>query len=283
MYEQYRPSGFNVLPPVIKNLLIINLIFYLATLAFAFRFNTDLTDILGLHYFFSEDFRPHQLITYMFMHDPLSFGHIFFNMFALWMFGNMLENYWGGKKFLVYYLVCGLGAALIHYTVFYFEIRPVINSVNSYIMNPNIDQFEPLFMQLLRENIDARKLTEQLEVMINQYDAIPPIDISEKINMSVELMYQFRRDFLNQPVVIGASGSVFGILLAFGMMFPNTMIYIYFLFPIKAKWFVILYGAVELYMGVKGTDNVAHYAHLGGMLFGFILIKWWKHGRTRFN
>src|ERR1039458_3209000 len=108
--QEYRPSGFNVLPPVIKNLLIINGIFYLATVVLDMKMHIDLTSILGLHYFFSEDFRPYQLITYMFMHG--SFMHIFFNMFALWMFGNVLEEIWGGKKFLFFYFVCGIGAAL---------------------------------------------------------------------------------------------------------------------------------------------------------------------------
>jgi membrane associated rhomboid family serine protease len=137
-------------------------------------------------------------------------------------------------------------------------------------------------MQLLRENIRS-PLTEEMRTMIEQYNMISFYDITERTNMSIELMYQFRKDFLNQAIVIGASGSIFGILLAFGMMFPNVMIYVYFLFPIKAKWFVMLYGVIELYMGVKGTDNVAHYAHLGGMLFGYILIKWWQQERYPFG
>lgn len=281
MYEQYRPSGFNVLPPVIKNLLIINVLFYLATLVFAFRLNIDLTEILGLHYFFSEDFKIWQLITYMFMHDPVNFGHIFFNMFALWMFGNMLENYWGGKRFLTYYIICGIGASLIHYTVFYLEIRPVMNAVSNYLKEPTLIGFDSFFSQLLMENINPRTMSEELKVLIEQYNATSDFNVSEKLGLSIELMNQFRKEFLNQPVVIGASGSVFGILLAFGMMFPNTMVYIYFLFPIKAKWLVIIYGIIELYMGLRGGDNVAHYAHLGGMIFGFILIKWWeRHKRT---
>lgn len=282
MYEQYRPSGFNVLPPVIKNLLILNVIFYLATLVFAFRFNTDLTEILGLHYFFADDFKIWQLITYMFMHDPVNFGHIFFNMFALWMFGNILENYWGGKKFLIYYLICGIGASFIHYTVFYFEIRPVMNAVSNYLEEPTLIGFDSFFSQLLMENINPRTMSEELKVLIEQYNATSDFNVSEKLGLSIELMNQFRRDFLNQPVVIGASGSVFGILLAFGMMFPNTMVYIYFLFPIKAKWLVIIYGIIEFYMGLRGGDNVAHYAHLGGMIFGFILIKWWERNRIRY-
>jgi membrane associated rhomboid family serine protease len=226
-YQQYRPNSFSLLPLVVKNLLIINGLFYLATVVLSGQFGIDLTEKLGLHFPLSEAFRPYQLITYMFMHG--SFMHLFFNMFALWMFGNTLENVWGPKRFLTYYLITGIGAAICHYTVIYFEMQPALDYINS-----------------------------------NSFD-----------HPELEAM---RQEVLNAPVVVGASGSVFGILLAFGMMFPNTLLYIYFAIPIKAKWFVILYGAAELFSGLAGApgDNVAHFAHLGGMLFGFILIKYWK-------
>lgn len=230
-YQQYRPSNsFSLLPLVVKNLLIINGLFYLATLSAA-SLGVDLTDILGLHYPLSDSFRPYQLITYMFMHG--SFMHLFFNMFALWMFGNTLENVWGPKRFLTYYIITGIGAAICHYTIVYFELQPVLEYVNTQALN-----------------------SEEAEIL--------------------------RREVMNTPVVVGASGSVFGILLAFGMMFPNTLLYIYFAIPIKAKWFVILYGAAELFSGLAGNpgDNVAHFAHLGGMLFGFILIKYWKRNKN---
>src|ERR1035437_11077546 len=138
-YQQYRPNSFKILPPVVKNLLIINGLFFLATLVMGSQFGVDLADLLGLHFPLSPDFRPYQLITYMFMHG--SFMHIFFNMFALWMFGNVLENVWGAKRFLIYYVVCGIGAVLLHYTVHYFEIRPVIEALNDYIVNPSQDKF----------------------------------------------------------------------------------------------------------------------------------------------
>ncbi|MEK6615956.1 MAG: rhomboid family intramembrane serine protease [Bacteroidota bacterium] len=273
-YQEYRPSGFNVLPPVVKNLLIINGIFYLATVLFELKMNIDLEGILGLHYFFSDAFRPYQLVTYMFMHG--SFGHIFFNMFALWMFGNTLENIWGAKKFLIYFIVTGIGAALLHYTVHYFEIQPTLNMLNDYIINQDISNFEKMFQPLMQK-IHA---TSKMENLINQYNSIAD-NLPEKIQVSVELVKQYKIEFLNAPVVVGASGSVFGLLLAFGMMFPNSMIYMYFLFPIKAKWFVIFYGAIELFGAVNPSqgDNIAHYAHLGGMLFGFILIKYWDKNR----
>ena len=274
MSEQYRPSSFRILPPVVKNLLIINGIFYLATIIAEQKFNYDLSDFLGLHYFGSEKFRPHQIITYMFMHG--GFSHIFFNMFALWMFGNALENYWGGKKFLIFYVVCGLGAAVTHYAIFYFQIHSVMEPVSAYLSHPELKNFEGVFQPLLTENI--HRPSEVLDTLINSYNAIPIINESEKLQASIDLMTQFRIDFLNEPVIVGASGAIFGVLLAFGMTFPNSMIYMYLLFPIKAKWFVMIYGAIELYSGIQSSagDNVAHYAHLGGMLFGFVLIHLWK-------
>lgn len=219
-YESsYSPRGFSFLPPVVKNLLIINILFYLADLTLTWR-GIDLTRWLGLHYVTATDFHFWQFITYMFMHG--NFSHLFFNMFALWMFGYALENYWGGKRFLAYYLITGIGAALCQTGVLAWEIHS---------------------MSL----------------------AYPPEAVSQ---------------YINQIVTIGASGAVFGILLAFGMCFPNTLIFLYFLIPIKAKWFVLIYGVIELFAGIGGTaDGVAHFAHVGGMIFGIFLILYWKkHG-----
>ena len=278
--QEYRPSGFRILPPVVKNLLIINGIFFVASIIFESKLNIDLSDILGLHYFGSEKFRPHQIITYMFMHG--GFSHIFFNMFALWMFGNALENYWGGKKFLIFYVVCGLGAAVTHYVIFYFQIHSVMEPVSAYLSHPELKNFEGIFQPLLTENI--HRPSEALDTLINSYNTIPMSNESEKLQASIDLMTRFRVDFLNEPVIVGASGAIFGLLLAFGMSFPDSMIYMYLLFPIKAKWFVMIYGAIELYSGIQSNagDNVAHYAHLGGMLFGFVLIQLWKKGRSQF-
>lgn len=282
-YQQYRPQSFNILPPVVKNLLIINGLFYLATLVFGTQFGLDLTDKLGLHYFAASDFQPYQLITYMFMHG--SFMHLFFNMFALWMFGNTLENYWGPKRFLTYYLITGVGAAICHYTILYFQIQPTLEFVNNYLANPSLSEF-----QTFLSSTDLKLITQ---AAIDHYNGLIPTEYNnalstnnanEALRISVEYMQIYKADFLNAPVIVGASGSVFGILLAFGMLFPNTMLYIYFAIPIKAKWFVILYGAAELYSGISNSpgDNVAHFAHLGGMLFGFILIKFWQKNTKKF-
>jgi membrane associated rhomboid family serine protease len=236
-YNNYRPSRLNLLPEVVKNLLIINGIFFLVTIVVGNRFNTDLTQVLGLHYPLSASFKPYQIITYMFMHGSVT--HIIMNMFALWMFGTSIENYWGGKRFLIYYIITGLGAALVHYLVLYFtEVLPMINKIESYHALGALT------------DIDAYKTTF--------YNSLPP--------------------------VVGASGAVFGLLLAFGMLFPEQIIYLYFAIPIKAKYFVILYGLIELFTGIynSSADNVAHFAHLGGMLFGFGLIKYWKQKGHRF-
>ena len=270
-YEQFRPTGFRVLPPVVKNLLIINGLFFLATFGLGQAFGLDLVNILGLHYFAAEDFRPYQIITYMFMHG--GFMHIFFNMFALWMFGNVLENYWGPKRFLVYYLITGIGAAVVHYMVIYLELRPMLQAISEYLANPGHEQLQ-YFLSDVYAPVDG----ESLKQFIAQYNGLVNTDMQGAVNLSVEFISQYRTDLLNAPVVVGASGAVFGILLAFGMMFPNTLIYIYFAIPIKAKWFVIIYGALELISGFTNRGgNIAHFAHLGGMFFGFLLLMFWKY------
>lgn len=279
--NEYRPTGFNVLPPVIKNLLIINGIFFLATTVFDLKMHVDLTNILGLHYFFSKDFRPYQLITYMFMHG--SFGHLFFNMFALWMFGNVLENVLGSKRFLIYYVVCGIGAVLLHYTIHYFEIQPTLTALNEYIINPSQEQFEYLIENKIIQ-FSTPQMVQNLEPIYTELKTQLSAGNTDKaLQTSVDFVIEYKEEFLNAPVVVGASGSVFGLLLAFGMMFPNSMLYVYFFFPIKAKYFVILYGLFELFGAVNAseTDNIAHYAHLGGMLFGFFMIKYWQKRNKR--
>ena len=230
-YNNYRPGGFSLLPEVVKNLLIINGLFFLITIVVGNRFNIDLNQLLGLHYPQSDAFKPYQIITYMFMHGNLT--HILMNMFALWMFGTNIENYWGGKRFLIYYIITGLGAALVHYLVLYFSlVLPTLHEIDALQTLGTVDNAE--------------------EIKTSFYNSLPP--------------------------VVGASGAVFGLLLAFGMLFPEQMIYIYFAIPIKAKYFVILYGLIELSTGIynSSADNVAHFAHLGGMLFGFILINYWR-------
>jgi membrane associated rhomboid family serine protease len=247
----YSPGGFNILPPVVKNLLIINGLVFLATFSLSNVFKIDLNSILGLYYVGSDMFQPYQFITYMFCHG--SFGHLFFNMFAFWMFGNAIENEWGPKRFLIYYFATGLGAAAFHQLVLYIEAQSIISQLANLGMNP----------EAIKELIHTGKYSSDILQYISQ-----------------DKLYSLYGVY-NAPTV-GASGSVFGILLAFGMLFPNALIYLYFAIPVKAKWMVIGYGAIELWSGLSATpgDNVAHFAHLGGMIFGFILIKIWKKKNT---
>ncbi len=273
--EQFRPRGFNFLPPVVKNLLIINGLFFLATITFDSVYHIDLTQYLGLHYFESQFFQPWQYITYMFMHANIQ--HIIFNMFALWMFGYLLENYWGGKKFLFYYLVTGVGAAFVQTLVMWFEISSIKDAAQIYQSAPSPEALATF----LRENFAGRYNPQGLQEFITSWSHTP--ESSSLIQQSYGIVNDFVTSKINIPTV-GASGSVFGILLAFGMMFPNQLLYIYFLFPIKAKWVVIFYGAAELFFGVTNTQlGVAHFAHLGGMLFGFFMILYWKKEHTHHN
>jgi membrane associated rhomboid family serine protease len=276
MEEQFRPRGFTLLPTVVKNLLIINALVFMAQLASERISGVRLEDFLGLHYFGAQDFKPWQFITYMFLHGD--FGHIFFNMFALWMFGYALENIWGPKRFLVYYFVTGIGAALVHYFVVFIDIAPTVSLMNSIIADPSAPVILDFFAKnqaMIGQSINDQGTLQELNNALQALSFNP--DDRQQLTVIANFMVEFKEFFLNQPNVIGASGAVFGILLAFGMLFPNTLIFIYFLFPIKAKYFVILYGALELIYGISGSgSNIAHFAHLGGMVFGFLLIRYWK-------
>ena len=214
----------NNLPPVTKNLLIINVLCFLGYIV-AQKYGIDLNDTLGLHFFLASDFNLAQLVTYMFMHA--NFQHIFFNMFAVWMFGRTLEHVLGAKRFLTYYMICGIGAGLVQELVQYIQ----------YAME------------------------------LSHYD-----------NVDTGLSIIPMAEFLNMMTTVGASGAVYGILLAFGMLFPETRMFVFPLpFPIKAKFFVIGYAVIELFSGFGSSgDGVAHFAHLGGMIFGFLLIMYWR-------
>src|SRR5574344_1556117 len=216
---------------VTKNLLIINVLAFIAmyVLRSVSIFDgapIDLNDVMGLHFFMASDFHIYQLVTYMFMHA--NFTHIFFNMFALWMFGMIVERTWGAKRFLFYYISCGIGAGLFQ----------------------ELAQFCDLYFKLSAQSA------------------------------SVSLLHlpEVVRQLLNGWTTVGASGSIYGVLLAFGMLFPNEKLFIIPIpFPIKAKWFVMLYAGIELFSALATSgDGVAHIAHLGGMVVGFFMIKYWR-------
>ncbi|MGE4287810.1 MAG: rhomboid family intramembrane serine protease [Salinivirgaceae bacterium] len=269
--QSYRAPLFGNLPPVIKNLLIINILVFLADNVL-FNIGIDISNIFALHNFKSEYFKPIQLITHMFMHarlnSPNGIMHIFFNMFALVMFGRMLELVWGSKRFLIFYLVSGIGAALIQSLVNNFQLNAIYAELTAFLNTPSPD----LFLKFVNNNLNFR--TDELNRLIDLYSNNPP----QYLNHAIDWAQGIFNLHLNAQMV-GASGAVFGLLLAFGMLFPNIELMLIFIpIPIKAKYFVIIYGVAELFMGVSGfkADNVAHFAHLGGMIFGFFLIKYWN-------
>ena len=239
----FRPTRFEILPTVIKNLIIINVLVFIAQIVIDKTMPTGTLEVgigpiantFALHTFQSELFKPWQLVTHIFMHGSLM--HIFFNMYALWMFGSILENVWGPKRFITFYLVCGVGAALCHMAVMYIQIEQAIRHLSE-----------------TGSYVDPAKWFAAMS-SVNE-------------------------------ATLGASGAVFGCLAAFGYLFPNTSLYIIFIpVPIKAKWLVLGYAVVELILAINNSagDNVAHVAHLGGALVGFLLVFFWnKTNRKRF-
>ncbi|MEJ2882824.1 rhomboid family intramembrane serine protease [Pedobacter sp. GR22-6] len=233
------------IPPVVKNLLIINVLFFVATIVFKNTGIADLRDILGVYYFDSSLFKVWQLLTYMFMH--VNFMHLFSNMFALFMFGGMLEKRWGAKRFLNYYLITALGAVVLQMGVQAYEVYHITGSA---INNPvnNLLRTD----QYIQGDINIPNLSQvDHDTLLGIYGG----------------------------TMMGASGAVFGVLVAFGMLYPNIeLMMLFFPVPIKAKYFVIGYVILELSSGVARVpgDSVAHFAHLGGALIGFILVKFWK-------
>ena len=204
----------------------------MGTMALA-KYGINVHQLLGLHFFLAPSFRLWQLVTYMFLHE--GFQHIFFNMFAVWMFGRIMEVQWGSKRFLWFYIICGIGAGLMQELV-----------------------------QLLQYEITLAGLG---------------------VEITTELIQKLRI-FMDAFLTVGASGAVYGILLGYGMTFPNNQLFIIpFPFPIKAKWLVIGYIVLELGLGIRDSagDNVAHFAHLGGMLAGFLMILYWRHKERRNN
>ncbi len=240
-------SIFSNIPPVTKNLLILNILLW-AVMALVPSMDRLLTQHFALYYFTSSAFKPFQLLTYMFLHA--GFTHLFFNMFALFMFGRTIEWSMGSARFLFYYLSCGIGAALVQLGVYAWCVHDLVS-----ILPPEAYQ---------------EVLTRGWEILQQHMNYSDP-DLG------------LLNAYVNSPLV-GASGAVYGVLLAFGYLFPNQPIYLFFIpVPIKSKWIIIGYFVIELVYGLGGVaDNVAHFAHLGGMIFGFLLLVYWKR-RGVFN
>ena len=290
---QFRPGRFQVLPPVVKNLLIINVLMVLLQFVLV-KFGIDLADYLGLHYWRSSLYKPWQLLTHMFMHGSaydvnLTVLHIFANMFALWMFGSVLENVWGAKRFIIFYLICGLGAALMHLGVLHYGYSQIEKAFLVYQENPTLDQFSLFLQQHVPKALpDPTRINQ---ILVQWHNDPSSMRLSnESISWIHDYLYGHGYKSMHikgifDEATVGASGAVFGILFAFAYLFPNTLLYIYFLVPIKAKYVIAAYAIFELYAGIQNSagDNVAHFAHLGGMLVAFIILKFWNRKiRNRF-
>jgi membrane associated rhomboid family serine protease len=234
--------GFFGMPPVVKNLIFINILMLLAYYAVGSVFDINLNRTLGLYFPLSEQFKPIQIVTHMFLHGGIF--HLFFNMYALYMFGQVLEQVWGPKRFLIYYFVCGLGAAFIHESVIAFQYYHFLQTITP----------------------------ENLQLVINEGTAY-----FNQGKVFTDPNMESLQILLNTPTV-GASGAIFGVLLAFGVLFPNTQLMLIIPpIPIKAKYIVMIFGGIELYLAITQPGaNIAHAAHLGGMLFGYILIRIWR-------
>lgn len=261
------------IPPVIKNIIIINVLIF-AAYALPIGFTDFMGTHMSLHSLKSAMFEPHQLITHMFMHANL--GHIFFNMFAVFMFGRVLEQIWGSKKMLIFYTVTGLGAAALHLTVNYFQMQHLESLTSAFYASPDHNTF----VAIANKYLPGRSVAS-LKEFIDQWMYNP--DNPQYINEAKLMVSEISGYTLNTPMV-GASGAVFGLLIAFAMIFPDAeLMLIFFPVPVKAKYFVPGYALLELFFGVAGFrwDNIAHFAHLGGALFGFLLIKWWNRNQFR--
>lgn len=269
--REVRPERFEVLPLVVKNLLIINGLFFLAEATVVHQFHIPIMEYMALHSWRSPLFKPWQVLTHLFLHDD--FYHLAGNMFALWMFGSVLESLWGAKRFLTFYFICGFGAALLHLVFLNWELGNLtseylnilsleksgknilaIRAIEEYGVSHGIT-FNQNYLELLHENPENRQLlTGFIE--------------------SVSMQYQKQLD----THTIGASGAVFGLLAAFVYLFPNTYLYFYFFIPVKAKWAGLAYFSYELIFAIKNAagDNVARWAHVGGAIVGLLIVWTWN-------
>ena len=255
--------------PTVKNLLILNVLFFIVD-----AYILPLSNRFALMPILSPNFMPYQFVSYMFLHG--GFGHLFSNMFGFFMFGALLERLWGPMIFLFFFFFTGVGAGLLFSAIGYYENTQLLKAVQVYVQYPTPDGLVDFMSHHAKGFYQAN-----LE-FLNKFEENPtnPSYIQDSVNF-VKQLYQAQ---VNTPMV-GASGAVFGILMAFGLLFPNTELFMLFIpFPIKAKYFVTFYGLYELYSGIQNaqSDNVAHFAHVGGMLFAYILLRYWGTQKTNF-
>lgn len=265
-----QSNPFGNTPKVVLNLIIVNALLLLVTIVMDNQ-GLDLTNILGLHSFYSKDFGAWQLLTNIFLHGSLT--HLFFNMFSLWMFGRILEQVWGGKKFLIFYIFTGVGASILNSVVNIAEIEYARHAFDQAIANISPDTF---FQMLQSHHLELKPEVESY--FGGWYNDPNNADFIKQGRVILESSKNIYIDALSKTVTIGASGSVYGVLLAFGMLFPNMMLMLLIPpIPIKAKYMVMIFAAIELYLGISGKQpGIAHFAHLGGMLVAFIILRYWK-------
>ncbi len=258
-----------MITPVVKALMAINLIVYLVQFSSA-TYDRQIVSTLGLHYFTSEKFNPIQLVTYLFVHG--SFRHLLSNMLGLFFLGPMLERLWGEKRFLLFYFITGAGGGLFYMALKYYDYAALEAATQAYMQHPDLQLFQQFILAFYPSGIPY------------EAHSLIPASGDVTLNESVLIAEESLRGVLNTPT-IGASGAVFGIMAGFAMLFPNTDLILFPLpIPIKAKYFVALYGLYEVYGGFHPTqgDNIAHFAHIGGMLFAFFLVRFWNKQRNNF-
>ncbi len=272
MYK--RNNILSSLPPVTKWILLINgAIFLIMVFAESSNLGRSIFSTLRLYNFQSPNFNPYQLVTHMFMHGGLT--HVFFNMFAVFLFGRVIESVWGSKRFFILYILSGLGAALLHMSITSLQLSSLYESIQVFKSSPSPD----LFWEIIKPY--TYMLNEKVSSFANDFYENP--NNGNMITQATYILDSVYKELVNIPMV-GASGAVFGVLAAFAVLFPNVELMLIFLpIPIKAKYFVPIYAIMELFLGVANFsgDNIAHFAHLGGAIVGFIIVFIWKRNQFK--
>lgn len=268
-------SNRPALPPVVKTLLIISVAAWLLTIILKQSAGIDVINYFALYSWESSYFKPWQLFTYLFLHDDKGIFHLFFNMLGLWMFGSVIERYWGAKRFLAYFLITGMGAGVIHLSISNFQLLPMKRAAEAYNFAPSYESFDSFTGNYLPNSYNNEALNKFMESWYYKRGTEEEPGFIRESKLMVSEISEIR----SATPSVGSSGALYGMLLAFGMLFPNAMIMMLFPpIPMKAKYFVFIFGGMELFLGIQNSinDNVAHFAHLGGMVFGIILILLWR-------
>ena len=282
MADIIEPKPWAFIPPVVKNLMIINVLIFLACLALKRQFNIDLVDLFGMHYVGSSKFAFYQVFTAAFLHDTTNFWHVASNMLGLYFIGTTLEKAVGSRSFLVFYLIAAIAANAVQASATYLQLHTVMDAIQNFADNPTRDGFQRLYTT---PGIDGQQfvhLYEYLQDIAAQLQKGMPK--YELVTVSREVS-TYATQTMNDNVVIGASGAVEAVFGAFVLLWPNALLYLYLLIPVKAKYLLGLIFAYEVFTGYisKSTDNIAHGAHIGGILFGLLYALLVFRKTTRFN